>query len=63
MKTYTGTVVYSIHHEVTVTVADDASRKDIESAMLKYFEEHDLKNKPNDFYVDVFDIEDYFENK
>ena len=58
MKTYTGTVVYSIFHDVTVTVPDDADRDDIEFAILEYFDQHDLKSKPEDTHANVFDVEE-----
>jgi hypothetical protein len=58
MKTYTGTVVYSIFHDVTVEVSDDASRKDIELAIQKYFYDHDLKSKSKDIHASVFDVEE-----
>lgn len=58
MKTYTGTVILRLYHQVTVELPDDADKDDIEQAMLEYYDLNNCKDHAEETDAEVFDIEE-----
>ena len=58
MKTYTGTVVLRLYHEVTVQVPDGADRDEIEQAMFEYYDLNNCKDQPEQTDAELLDLEE-----
>jgi len=61
MKTYTGTVVLRLYHEVTIQVPDDADRDDIEQAMFEYYDLNNCIAQPEAMESELLDLEEITE--
>ena len=58
MKTYTGTVVLRLYHEITIQVPDDADRDDIEQAMFEYYDLNNCRDHPEETDAELLDLEE-----
>jgi hypothetical protein len=58
MKTYTGTVVLRLYHQVTVQVADDADRDVIEQEMFEYYDLNNCRDHPEETNAELLDLEE-----
>ena len=58
MKTYSGTVVLRLYHEVTVQVADGAERDEIEQAMFEYYDLNNCRDHPEQTDAELLDLEE-----
>ena len=61
MKTYSGTVVLRLYHQVTVQVPDDADKDAIEEMMFEYYDLNDCRDRPEDTNAEVLDLEEITE--
>jgi hypothetical protein len=58
MKTYTGTVVLRLYHEVTVQVPDEADRDEIEQEMFEYYDLNNCRDHPEHTDAELLDLEE-----